>query len=61
VYQADLEAVGEVDGEMRLRASWSGTGQGTRLLFGEDADGRPQSHGFARRGDTVMRIEDLTE
>lgn len=61
VYQADLEAVGEVDGEMSLRASWSGIGQGTRLLFGEDADGRPQSHGFARRGETVMRIEDLTE
>jgi hypothetical protein len=61
VYQADLEAVGEIDGEMRLRASWSGIGQGTRLLFGEDADGRPQSHGFARRGDIVMRIEDLTE
>ncbi|SDH60742.1 hypothetical protein SAMN04515691_0739 [Leifsonia sp. 98AMF] len=61
VYEADLELTGDVDGEMRLRASWSGLDEGTRLLFGQDADGRPRSHGFARYGDTVMRIEDLSE
>lgn len=61
VYEADLELTGDVDGEMRLRASWSGLGEGTRLLFGQDAEGRPQSHGFARYGETVLRIEGLNE
>jgi hypothetical protein len=61
VYEADLELAGGIDGEMRLRASWSGVGQGTRLLFGTADDGELQSHGFARYGETVMRIEDLAE
>ncbi|WP_345763490.1 hypothetical protein [Diaminobutyricibacter sp. McL0608] len=61
VYEADLELVGDVYGEMRLRASWSGLGDGTRLRFGQAEDGSPQSHGFARYGDRVMRIEDLAE
>jgi hypothetical protein len=61
VYEADLSLDGEVDGEMRLRVTWSGLGDGTRLLFGTDEDGRPQSHGFARYGSTVTRISDLAE
>jgi hypothetical protein len=61
VYEADLELVGDVGGEMRLRATWSGLGDGTRLLFGPAPDGAPRSHGFARYGDKVLRIEDLAE
>ncbi|WP_285114252.1 hypothetical protein [Leifsonia sp. fls2-241-R2A-40a] len=61
VYEADLELVGDIGGEMRVRASWSGVGDGTRLLFGQADDGTPQSHGFARYGDTVLRIQDLAE
>ncbi|MGN6426457.1 MAG: gluconokinase [Leifsonia sp.] len=61
VYEADLTLTGDVDGEMRLQASWSGIGDGTRLLFGSGDDGSPRSFGFARYGDRVRRIEDLLE
>jgi hypothetical protein len=61
VYEADLTLTGDVGGEMRLRASWSGIGDGTRLLFGSGDDGSPRSFGFARYGDRVRRIEDLLE
>ncbi|MGO4595087.1 hypothetical protein AB4Z18_14825 [Leifsonia sp. 2TAF2] len=61
VYEADLVAEGEVSGEMRLRATWSGVQQGARLLFGTAEDGRPQSFGSARFGDAVARVEDLVE
>lgn len=61
VYEADLAAEGELSGEMRLRATWSGVQQGARLLFGTAEDGRAQSFGFARLGDTVARVEDLVE
>jgi len=59
VYEADLELTGEQSGEMRLRATWSGVREGTRLLFDADADGQLRSHGFARFGDTVARVDDL--
>ncbi|WP_020076512.1 gluconokinase [Cryocola sp. 340MFSha3.1] len=61
VYEADLTLTGDVGGEMHLRASWSGIGDGTRLLFGTADGGAPQSFGFARYGDHVRRIEDLLE
>jgi hypothetical protein len=61
VYQADLELTGDHPGEMRLRATWSGRQDGSRLLFDRDADGRPKSHGFARYGGVQLNIEDLVE
>jgi hypothetical protein len=61
VYEAELELAGDVDGEMHLRASWSGLDDGTRLLFGTADDGRPQSYGAARYGGVVARVEDLVE
>jgi hypothetical protein len=61
VYEADLVLTGDVGGEMHVRASWSGIGDGTRLLFGTADDGSPQSFGFARYGDRVRRIDDLIE
>lgn len=61
VYQAELELTGEHPGEMRLRATWSGRQDGTRLLFDRDTDGQPKSHGFARYGGVQLNIEDLVE
>ncbi|MCA4131605.1 hypothetical protein [Arthrobacter sp. M4] len=61
VYRADLEVTGEQAGEMRLRATWSGRQEGTRLLFDPDTDGLPKSHGFARYGHVQLNIEDLVE
>ncbi|MFP3466493.1 hypothetical protein [Leifsonia sp. SIMBA_070] len=61
VYEADVVLVGDVSGEMHLRATWSGLNEGTRLQFGTAEDGRPQSFGFARFGDTVARVDELVE
>lgn len=59
VYRADLVVTGDESGEMRLRATFSAVADGTRLLFDADTDGLPKSHGFARYGSTIKRIEDL--
>ncbi|SEB08533.1 hypothetical protein [Leifsonia sp. 21MFCrub1.1] len=61
VYEANIDLAGEPDGEMRLRATWSGVRDGTRLLFGTGEDGTPLSYGFARYGDATARVEDLVE
>ena len=61
VYEAELQLDGGTSGEMHLRATWSGLGEGTRLLFGRSEDGRPQSFGFARFGDDVARVDELVE
>ncbi|MGO4533500.1 hypothetical protein [Leifsonia sp. 2MCAF36] len=61
VYEAELELQGEPSGEMRLRATWSGAEDGTRLLFGAGEDGAALSHGFARYGGATVRVDDLTE
>jgi hypothetical protein len=61
VYEADLEVTGETGGEMRLRLAWSGLGQGARLVRERNDDGMPASHGFARWGEAVLRVEDLAE
>ncbi|WP_345800123.1 hypothetical protein AAIB33_11635 [Microbacterium sp. AZCO] len=60
-YRADLAATGEVDGEMRLRVTWSGISAGTRLLFDLGEDGNPRSFGFARAGSRRLDIADLSE
>ncbi|MHA7986298.1 hypothetical protein ACX9R5_10870 [Rathayibacter sp. CAU 1779] len=59
VYEADIELTGEMSGEMRFRATWSGVHDGTRLLFGTAEDGRAQTTGFARYGDRIARLDEL--
>ncbi|MGC3953102.1 MAG: family 43 glycosylhydrolase [Propionicimonas sp.] len=61
VYQAELSATGELDGEMRLRITWSSITdpQPTRLRFDPDTDGRPKTHGYSRLGHIRLRVEDL--
>ncbi|WP_415853293.1 hypothetical protein [Sinomonas sp. G460-2] len=61
VYAADLDVTGDESGEMSLRATWSSLRDGTRLLFGPAEDGLPKSHGFARYGGQVLKVEDLAE
>lgn len=59
VFTADLQATGETEGEMRLRMTWSGIADGTRLLFDRADDGLPRSYGFARLADERREVADL--
>jgi len=61
VYTADLAVTGAVDAEMRLRMTWTGVADGTRLVFANAADGSPASHGFARLGERRLEVDDLVE
>jgi hypothetical protein len=60
-YEADVEMTGEQQGEMKLRAAFSGMGFDTppKLLFDPAADGRLQSCGGVTVGGVTLDISEL--
>jgi hypothetical protein len=63
IFEADLVLSGELQGEMKLRASFSQTSPGAlpKLSFGTAPDGKPKSYGYARYNGTCLNITDLVE
>jgi hypothetical protein len=63
VYEADLDMVGEQQGEMKLRATFSQVSfeLPPKLLFDEAEDDKPKSYGYATYNGVTLRIEDLEE
>ena len=62
-YEADLTMMGEQEGEMKLRATFSkvSLNTSTKLLFDLAEDGKTKSYGFVKYNGITLNIEDMSE
>lgn len=61
VYEADLKLVGEENGEMRLKVTFSKLfgEEPVRIIFDKDINGNPKSYGYVKYKDVILKVEDL--
>ncbi len=61
VYESDLTVAGEHKGEMKLKITLTGmTKQGSPMIvFENDENGKPQSYGYAKYGETTLYVKDM--